>query len=391
MCFECSLTESSPTVSPTAMNRGDFLRMSGAGLAGAVLLGTGGVALAQTGGSLTGQLEAASEEYGVPVELLLAMGYVNALWEMPPAGATDFEEGNLHGRGDYGVMKLTQNPSRDTLGRAAELTGLSEETLKNDRAANIRGAAAVLSDIQGESSPELEEWQGAVSDYGDTELYAQEVFETLANGASLTISTGEEMSLAAQEGVEGPRVIELEGRGTDYPGAVWRPAYSGNYSRSNRERTYNINRLVVHVVQGSYSSAVNWFQDPRSQVSAHYVVSGGGRVAQCVRHNDIAHHAGNWSYNCHSIGIEHAGYGSNPRTWSNGMYRASAKLAAFICRKHRIPVSRRGIIGHRDVPGGTSSCPGPHFKFGKYIKLVKKYSGGRRKKRRRKGRRRRRR
>lgn len=356
------------------MERKDFLRMSGAGLAGAILLGAGGAALANTQGFLIDQFEAASEEYGVPVELLLAMGYVNTLWEMPSASATDYEEGNLHGRGDYGIMRLMQNPSRDTLGRAADLTGIPEEELKNDRAANIRGAAAVLADIQGENSPELEDWQGAVSDYGDGDLYTQEVYETLEDGASATISTGEEVSLAAQEDVEAPREYALEGRGADYPKAVWRPAYSGNYSRSNRERTYNVNRLVVHVVQGSYSSAVNWFQDPRSGVSAHYVVARNGNVAQCVRNEDIAYHAGNWSYNLHSVSIEHAGYGSNSKTWSPQMYSSSARLAAYLCRRHRIPTNDKHIIGHRHVPGGTRTCPGPHFNFARYIKLVRRYA-----------------
>jgi hypothetical protein len=31
------------------------------------------------------------------------------------------------------MMQLTQNPSRNTLGKAAKLTGLSEDRLKNDR------------------------------------------------------------------------------------------------------------------------------------------------------------------------------------------------------------------------------------------------------------------
>ena len=92
--------------------------------------------------SLADEFASASEEYGVPGELLLAMGYVNTRWEMPPPTASDYEQGEIEGRGAYGIMALLQNPSRDTLGRAAELTGLSEEELKNDRAANVRGGGA---------------------------------------------------------------------------------------------------------------------------------------------------------------------------------------------------------------------------------------------------------
>jgi hypothetical protein len=80
-------------------------------------------------------------------------------------------------------MQLLHNPSRDTLGRAASLTGLSEEELKSERAANVRGGAAVLADIRGANRPaELNGWQEAVAEYGDTQLYAVEVYQTLKNG-----------------------------------------------------------------------------------------------------------------------------------------------------------------------------------------------------------------
>src|SRR4028119_1532120 len=93
--------------SGSGIDRRDFLRLGGVGLAGAVLPGgAGGRALAQAGASLRAQFESAAKKYGVPVELLLAMGYVNTLWEMPPPRASDYEPGDLHGRGTYGIMQL---------------------------------------------------------------------------------------------------------------------------------------------------------------------------------------------------------------------------------------------------------------------------------------------
>jgi hypothetical protein len=123
---------------------------------------------------LRSEFESVAAEYDVPQQLLLAMGYVNTLWEMPPPEASDYEEGDPEGRGAYGIMQLVQNPWRDTLGRAASLTGLSREELKTSRAANVRGGAAVLADIQGPNKPaELNGWQEAVAEYGGTDLYAQ--------------------------------------------------------------------------------------------------------------------------------------------------------------------------------------------------------------------------
>ena len=355
------------------MDRRNFLRLGGVGLAGAVLLGTaGGQVLAQSGSSLAEEFRAAATEYGVPFELLLAMGYTNTFWEMPPPTATDFEPGDLHGHGTYGVMALYQNPSRDTLGRAAELTGLSKTELKNDRAANVRGGAALLSDMAGSSKPDgLDGWQEAVAEYGGVDFYALEVFQTLQDGASATISTGESLRLASQE-VEIPAVTTSRAA-TDYRGAKWYGAAGANYTNANRERSHYIDRLVVHVVQGSVSSAINTFQNPANEVSAHYIVGDRGRVVQCVRHEDIAYHAGNWSYNKHSIGIEHGGDADKRATWTRKKIRASAKLAAYCCRRHKIPVDPQHIIKHKNVPGTDHYCPGKFFPYERYLKLIRRF------------------
>src|SRR5829696_10277611 len=174
------------------IDRRDFLRWGGAGLAGAALLGTaGGRVLAQTNSSLKEQFESAVREHKVPVELLVAMGYYNTLWEMPPPSASAYRKGDTEGRGDYGIMQLTQNPSRNTLGKAAKLTGLSEARLKNGRFANIEGGAAVLSYLAGKSKPKsLNGWQVPLAEYANTDLYASHVYGVLKVGGSLTISTG---------------------------------------------------------------------------------------------------------------------------------------------------------------------------------------------------------
>jgi hypothetical protein len=193
-CFETPPEEVEPTSTiSSSMHRRDFLRLSGTGLAGAVLLGSAsGRVLAQARTPLKSAFLSASAKYKVPLGLLMAMGYVNTLWEMPPPEASDYVPGDLHGRGAYGIMQLVQTPWGDTLGWAANLTGLPEEKLKTERAANVVGGAAVLADIAGnDGSPNLNGWYEVVAEYGGGELYAKEVFETLKSGASKTISTGE--------------------------------------------------------------------------------------------------------------------------------------------------------------------------------------------------------
>jgi hypothetical protein len=367
------------------MDRREFLRLGGAGLAGAVLLGTAGAqdsrVFAQAASSLEAEFESAAREYGVPRELLMAMGYVNTMWEMPPPEVGAYREGDIHGRGGYGIMQLMKNPTQDSLGRAAQLTRLSEETLKNYRAANIRGGAALLAEIQGPEKPAgLDGWQEAVAEYGGIDLYAVEVYETLQDGTSETISTGERVELAPQE-VEVPVSFTAERRRrADYRRADWRPAYwnggrrcenSINYCQARRGAA-EIDLIVIHIAQGSYSGTIVWFQRRAARVSAHYVVGPRGKVAQCVRNEDIAYHAGHWGYNKRSIGIEHSGYANNPRAFRD-KYHTSARLSAYLARRYNIPVNEEHFVLHRDVPRVNKSCPGRHFDYGKYLRLVRRY------------------
>lgn len=170
----------------------------------------------------------------------------------------------------------------------------------------------------------------------------------------------------------------------DYGRATWYGAYSGNYMAANRPGSNRINKVIIHVVQGSWSSALNWFKDSRAGVSAHYTVrSSDGRIGQSVEEKNIAYHAGYWSYNQTSIGIEHEGYISNSSWFTDEMYRSSARLTAYLCKKYKIPIDRQHIIGHHEVPGcsgggggvGCHTDPGPYWNWSKYMRLVREYAG----------------
>jgi hypothetical protein len=200
---------------PGGMDRRDFLKLGGVGIAGAALLGVVGSSriFAQAGSpysSLVAEFEEAASRYDVPMKLLLAMGYVNTRWEMPPPGASAHEPGNPHGRGAYGIMQLVKNDEEDTLGEASRLTGISEEDLKTDRKSNIFGGAALLAEAEGTRPARLGDYFGAVSGKGKRrffkavaglgagELYAEQVFDTLRSGTFKTILDGEQVSLPGE-------------------------------------------------------------------------------------------------------------------------------------------------------------------------------------------------
>lgn len=172
--------------------------------------------------------------------------------------------------------------------------------------------------------------------------------------------------------------------GTDYPAASWQPASTRNYAAATRPNSTPIESIVVHVTQGSFLAAVRWFQNPRADVSAHYVVrADDGAVAQTVPDRAIAWHAGNRQVNATSVGVEHEGFVSRCSGFTEPMYRSSARLAAFLAMRYGIPVDRRHVIGHSDVPdprrprsgGGADghADPGRCWRWPHYLRLVKQF------------------
>ncbi|MDH6623999.1 N-acetyl-anhydromuramyl-L-alanine amidase AmpD [Streptomyces sp. LBL] len=168
-------------------------------------------------------------------------------------------------------------------------------------------------------------------------------------------------------GVEKPR---KEGE-VDSVGARWVSASDANWRRADRPDDYRIDMVVVHVTQGSFDSAVKVFQDPGHGAAAHYIVGKDGRVTQMIRELDVAFHAGNRVFNERSVGIEHEGFVDRPEDFTDAMYEASARLTAGICARYGIPVDRRHIIGHVEVPGTDHTDPGKHWNWDRYMRLVR--------------------
>ncbi|QKW29523.1 N-acetylmuramoyl-L-alanine amidase [Streptomyces seoulensis] len=157
----------------------------------------------------------------------------------------------------------------------------------------------------------------------------------------------------------------------DFGSARWVGASPANYREADRPDDYPIDRVVVHVTQGSFTSAVKAFQDPGHGAAAHYIVRRDGRVTQMIRELDVAFHAGNRAWNERSVGVEHEGFVDDASSFTDAMYAASARLTAQICRRYGIPVDRKHIVGHVEVPGTDHTDPGPHWDWIRYLRLVR--------------------
>src|SRR4051812_5549539 len=167
------------------------------------------------------------------------------------------------------------------------------------------------------------------------------------------------------------------------PPVEWSPAGSGSNFTPVVHR--KINQIVIHATDGgSLLGNVSWLTNDKSEASSHYVISRDGLIVQLIPLHDIAWHSGNAGVNAHSIGIEHIGETYDPAGFTGDEYRSSARLVAWLVRRYDIPVDRKHIIGHANVPdpfhpglfGGSSHHrdPGPHWKWGYYLKLVRKFA-----------------
>ncbi len=315
----------------------------------------------------------AAQEFDVPRDLLVAVGYGES--------RLDGHDGLPSQARGYGVMHLVDNPTHRTLDLAAQETGLPATELRHEDAANIRGGAAVLrayADRLGLSAADrgdVDAWYQAVARYsGATEeatarSYADHVYTLLREGIQAPVDGGETVEVA-------PHAVAPErGRyaaasvgplSDDYPDALWVPASSANFASG---RSQAISAVVIHVTQGSYAGSISWFQNPDSQVSAHYVIrSSDGEVTQMVRDADTAWHAR--SGNSYSVGIEHEGWVDDPAWFTDAMYRSSAALTSHLADEYGIPKDREHIVGHSEVPDNDHTDPGPNWDWDYYMELV---------------------
>ncbi|WP_285661031.1 N-acetylmuramoyl-L-alanine amidase [Actinorhabdospora filicis] len=163
-----------------------------------------------------------------------------------------------------------------------------------------------------------------------------------------------------------------EASSVDYGGADWAAASTKNYTVADRPRDHKIKQVVIHVMQGTYEGTKSWFQNPKAQVTTHYIMRAkDGHVTQMVREKNIAWHAGNWDVNTESIGIEHEGWISESKWFTDTVYKSSAALVRDICDRYGIPLDRDHIIGHVEVPGADHTDPGKYWDWDRYMSFVR--------------------
>ncbi|GGB15288.1 amidase [Flexivirga endophytica] len=373
------------------------------------------------------QFTAAATKYGVPAAVLAAISYGQTRWE-DHAGApsTSLGYGPMHlvdgtaaqAQRDAAAGKGTSTAGViDTLGRAAKLSGLSEDILRTDPAANITGAAAVLANAQrtlghavGTHTDPATWYEAIAASSGFTTAasqrgFADDVIADLrsgvakkASGVRLELKAGKVGSVTSQRAVltrrvetaaktakpapypiDAPKGLPVDWVPAPYEQLSEDPTDYGNHDLARRPVSPALNTIVIHDMEGYYAGSLKLVQDPTYLAWNYSVRSSDGLIAQHLEAADVGWHAGNWYVNSHSIGVEHEGFAVSGPTWfSEPMYRKSARLIRYLAQEYKIPLDRAHIIGHDQVPATTTAGiksmhwdPGPFWDWEHYFELLK--------------------
>lgn len=143
--------------------------------------------------------------------------------------------------------------------------------------------------------------------------------------------------------------------------------------QSKRSINAKIDAIIIHDTGShSFHSTLEWFINPLSKVSAHYLIDKDGGVYQFVEDSEKAWHAGVSSLhgrpNCndYSIGIELVDADDN-NPYPMEQMDALLELCSDLCVRHGIPLNR--VVGHNMVaePPGRKVDPGKDFPWNEFL------------------------
>jgi N-acetylmuramoyl-L-alanine amidase len=143
-----------------------------------------------------------------------------------------------------------------------------------------------------------------------------------------------------------------------------------NNFKKGRAGHFPVDRVVIHVEEGSESATDEWFDDPISHVSAHYGNNKLGVIEQFVDEADTAYSNGRVASptakvvlqrvgvnpNDYTISIEHEGDGTQPLT--DAQKTSTVELLCDIWHRNLyFLMDRDHVLGHHEIYI-NKTCPG---------------------------------
>ena len=142
------------------------------------------------------------------------------------------------------------------------------------------------------------------------------------------------------------------------PESNWYP--SPNFTPQDPGRT--ITCVIVHATAASKAQgSLEWMCDPKSKVSAHYLIDTDGTLWHLVHEQNLAWHAGESMFNGlsnvnhFSIGIELVNPNDGKTTYPEPQLSKLAELVTAICQEHKILT--KAVVGHADIAPGRKNDP----------------------------------
>ena len=273
----------------------------------------------------------------VPADLLRAMAWVESGFATLDGGWLGLDPSDLE--------------------RGALLTGLGEEQIRTEPAANLAAGAALLAELRGDIAPAAHPaeidgaWWPVLTAWADTgtawldDAYALDVFGALQHGViAPTDRLEDEHVLLAPRFVAG-----LDGI-TPTPGPSGAAAYPGamNIAAQGPARTGGVERIELISAEGAWVGAL------AGSPQGHYVVrTSDGRVAE---HTSEDREAGAPD----AITVVTTGGVASPGAWTVQALEGSARLVGWLARRHDLPIDAAHISG--DL--------GPHFPWAPWLQMV---------------------
>lgn len=155
--------------------------------------------------------------------------------------------------------------------------------------------------------------------------------------------------------------------------------YIASPNIDDRPNPEDVSCVVLHsTVVPTTEDTVRVFLDPKTQVSAHFVVGRDGQVIQMVPIEKRAWHAGESllegrpRVNEYSVGIEMVNLNDGIDPYPDAQVHAVAGIIRFLRSRYEIPDSR--IVSHAQIalPAGRKSDPA-NFDFAGLLQLAKRF------------------
>jgi N-acetyl-anhydromuramyl-L-alanine amidase AmpD len=143
-------------------------------------------------------------------------------------------------------------------------------------------------------------------------------------------------------------------------------------------RGNKIRGFVIHMTEGNFKSVIKYCENPKSQVSYHFIIDTNGDDICLVMPENTAWHAGlirdpqtelikaGSNPNLYTIGLAMAGFASQGPT--QAQIAKCAKLINTLSCYYGITLDKNTVVPHNSIRR-DKTCPGPHVSIDSLLYL----------------------